>query len=206
MKLGGADPDFNRRDLWDAIERGDFPEYELCLQTFDEDTANALPFDVLDPTKIIPEELLPLRPVGKLVLDRNPVNFFAETEQVAFCVSHLVPGIDFSDDPLLLGRAFSYLDTQLIRLGGPTFHELPAFELGKVETREIRRRTLGRLRLVDAELEEQVAALLGMEDEADDLVPAREAMDLPRPCAGARSACSSPTAATPCCWRGCAAR
>ncbi|HEY6764175.1 MAG TPA: catalase [Candidatus Sulfotelmatobacter sp.] len=125
LKISGADPDFHRRDLWEAIESGDFPEYELGLQIFDQETADEFEFDVLDPTKIIPEEFVPLQMVGKMVLDRNPDNFFAETEQVAFCPSHIVPGIDFSEDPLLQGRLFSYLDTQLSRLGGPNFHQLP---------------------------------------------------------------------------------
>ncbi|MES2368738.1 MAG: catalase [Pseudomonadota bacterium] len=125
VKICGADPDFHRRDLYEAIERGDFPEWELSVQTFDEATAESLPFDVLDPTKLIPEETLPLQPIGKMVLNRNPDNFFAETEQVAFHPGHVVPGIDFSDDPLLQGRLFSYLDTQLSRLGGPNFHQLP---------------------------------------------------------------------------------
>jgi catalase len=125
VKISGADPDFQRRDLWEAIATGDFPEFELGLQIFDEEFADSFEFDVLDATKIIPEELVPLQFVGKLVLDRNPDNFFAETEQVAFCPSHIVPGIDFSEDPLLQGRLFSYLDTQLSRLGGPNFHQLP---------------------------------------------------------------------------------
>jgi catalase len=125
MKISGADPDFHRRDLWEAIERGDFPEWELGFQIFDEEMAATFEFDVLDPTKIIPEEIVPLRMVGKMVLNRNPDNHFAETEQVAFCPSHIVPGIGFSDDPLLQGRLFSYLDTQLIRLGGPNFHQIP---------------------------------------------------------------------------------
>src|SRR6202167_3298674 len=125
VKINGADPDFHRRDLWEAIAAGDFPEYELGLQIFDEKTADRFEFDVLDATKIIPEEIVPLQMVGAMVLDRNPDNFFAETEQVAFCPSHIVPGIDFSEDPLLQGRLFSYLDTQLSRLGSPNFHELP---------------------------------------------------------------------------------
>src|SRR6202044_2223479 len=104
---------------------GDFPEYELGLQIFDDAMAERFEFDVLDATKIIPEELVPLQMVGKMVLDRNPDNFFSETEQVAFCPSHLVPGLDFSEDPLLQGRLFSYLDTQMSRLGGPNFHQLP---------------------------------------------------------------------------------
>ncbi|HEX2746518.1 MAG TPA: catalase, partial [Verrucomicrobiales bacterium] len=119
MKISGADPDFHRRDLWEAIDNGDFPEWELGVQVFDESTAATLDFDVLDPTKLIPEEIMPLRMIGKMVLNRNPDNHFAETEQVAFCPSHIVPGIDFSDDPLLQGRLFSYQDTQLLRLGGP---------------------------------------------------------------------------------------
>ncbi|MGF6275022.1 catalase [Massilia sp. UYP11] len=125
VRISGADPDFHRRDLWEAIEAGNFPEWELGLQIFTEEQAASFPFDVLDPTKIVPEELVPLTPVGKMVLDRNPDNFFAETEQVAFCTSHVVPGIDFSNDPLLQGRNFSYQDTQLTRLGGPNFHEIP---------------------------------------------------------------------------------
>jgi catalase len=125
VKINGADPDFHRRDLWEAIETGNFPEWELGLQIFDQETADALDFDVLDPTKIIPEEIIPLRMVGRLVLNRNVDNFFAETEQVAFCPANIVPGIGFSNDPLLQGRLFSYLDTQLSRLGGPNFHQLP---------------------------------------------------------------------------------
>jgi catalase len=125
VKIAGADPDFHRRDLWEAIEAGQGPMYELALQVVSEAQAAAFGFDILDPTKIVPEELVPLRPVGRLVLDRNPDNFFAETEQVAFCVAHVVPGIDFSNDPLLQGRIHSYLDTQLSRLGGPNFHEIP---------------------------------------------------------------------------------
>jgi catalase len=125
LKINGADPDFHRRDMWHAIESGDFPEWELSVQLFDQKFADTFDFDVLDSTKLIPEELVPLRPVGRLVLDRNVDNFFAETEQVAFCTSNVVPGIDFSDDPLLQGRNFSYLDTQLKRLGGPNFHQIP---------------------------------------------------------------------------------
>jgi catalase len=125
LKINGADPDFHRRDLWDAISAGNFPEYELGLQIFDQEFADNFEFDVLDATKLIPEEKIPLEMVGKLVLDRNVDNFFAETEQVAFCPSHIVPGIDFSEDPLLQGRLFSYLDTQLSRLGGPNFHQIP---------------------------------------------------------------------------------
>lgn len=124
-KIIGADPDYHRRDLWEAIEAGAFPEYELGLQIFSEETANSFPFDVLDPTKIVPEELVPITPVGKMVLNRNPDNFFAETEQVAFCTAHVVPGIDFSNDPLLQGRIHSYVDTQISRLGGANFHEIP---------------------------------------------------------------------------------
>ena len=111
VKISGADSDFHRRDLWEAIAAGNFPEFELSFQIFDQDFADSFEFDVLDATKIIPEELIPLQPVGKMVLDRNPDNFFAETEQVAFCPSHIVPGIDFSEDPLLQGQLFSYLDT-----------------------------------------------------------------------------------------------
>ena len=125
VKINGADPDFHRRDLWNAIQAGDFPEWELCLQTFDEEFAGTFDFDVLDPTKLIPEDILPATPVGRLVLDRMPDNFFAETEQVAFLTHNIVPGIDFSNDPLLQGRNFSYLDTQLKRLGGPNFTHLP---------------------------------------------------------------------------------
>jgi catalase len=125
VKISGADPDFHRRDLWEAIEAGQFPEYELGLQIFTPEQAAAFPFDILDPTKIVPEEMVPVRPVGKMILNRNPDNFFAETEQVAFCTAHVVPGIDFTDDPLLQGRNHSYIDTQISRLGGPNFHEIP---------------------------------------------------------------------------------
>lgn len=125
VKVSGADPDFNRRDLWEAIDAGDYPEWELGIQTFTEEQADAFSFDVLDATKIVPEELVPVVPIGRLVLNRNPDNFFAETEQVAFCAAHVVPGIDFSNDPLLAGRIHSYIDTQITRLGGPNFHELP---------------------------------------------------------------------------------
>jgi catalase len=125
VKISGADSDFHRRDLWEAIEAGAFPEWELGLQIFTEEQAESFTFDVLDSTKIVPEELVPLVPVGRLVLNRNPDNFFAETEQVAFCVAHVVPGIDFSNDPLLAGRIHSYVDTQISRLGGPNFHEIP---------------------------------------------------------------------------------
>ena len=125
VKINGADSDFHRRDLWEAIAKGDFPEWELGLQVFDEAQAAALDFDVLDPTKLIPEEIIPLRMVGKMVLNRNPDNFFAETEQVAFLPTNVPPGIDFSNDPLLQGRLHSYQDTQLSRLGGPNFHQIP---------------------------------------------------------------------------------
>jgi len=125
VKIAGADPDFQRRDLFEAIDRGDFPEWELGIQAFDEAFADSLPFDVLDPTKIIPEELLPVRIIGRMVLDRYPDNFFAETEQVAYCPANVVPGIDFTNDPLLQGRLFSYLDTQLKRLGSTNFHQIP---------------------------------------------------------------------------------
>ena len=125
VKLNGADPDFHRRDLWEAIEAGAYPEWALGLQVFSEEDAESWSFDVLDATKLVPEELCPVRTVGRMVLDRNPDNFFAETEQVAFCTAHVVPGIDFTDDPLLAGRHHSYHDTQLSRLGGPNFAELP---------------------------------------------------------------------------------
>ncbi len=125
VKISGADPDFHRRDLWEAIEAGAFPEYELGMQIFTEAQAEAFSFDVLDATKIVPEELVPVTPVGRMVLNRNPDNFFAETEQVAFCTAHVVPGIDFTNDPLLMGRIHSYVDTQISRLGGPNFHEIP---------------------------------------------------------------------------------
>src|SRR3954452_8260017 len=125
VKINGADPDFHRRDLWDAITSGAFPEYELGIQVFDDEFADRFAFDILDPTKIIPEEEVPVRRVGRLVLDRVVDNFFAETEQVAFCTQNVVDGIDFSNDPLLQGRNFSYLDTQLKRLGRPNFTDLP---------------------------------------------------------------------------------
>ncbi len=125
VKIAGADPDYHRRDLFESIQKGAFPEWELGLQLFDQKFADSLPFDVLDPTKLIPEEVLPVRLVGRMVLDRMPENFFAETEQVAYCPANIVPGIDFSNDPLLQGRLFSYLDTQLKRLGGPNFHQIP---------------------------------------------------------------------------------
>jgi len=125
VKISGADPDFHRRDLWEAIDAGEYPEWELGLQIFSEAQAEAFSFDVLDSTKLIPEELVPVQIVGRMVLNRNPDNFFAETEQVAFCTAHIVPGMDFSNDPLLAGRIHSYVDTQISRLGGPNFHELP---------------------------------------------------------------------------------
>jgi len=125
VKINGADPDFHRRDLWSAIQSGDYPEWELQVQLFDEEFADKFYFDVLDPTKLIPEELVPPIAVGRLVLDRMPDNFFAETEQVAFMTQNVPPGIDFSNDPLLQGRNFSYLDTQLKRLGSPNFTHIP---------------------------------------------------------------------------------
>ncbi len=125
QKISGKDPDFHRRDLWEAIEMGDYPEYEFGVQIIEEEDEFNFDFDILDATKLWPEEEVPVKIIGKLTLNRNPDNFFAETEQVAFCVSNVVPGIDFSNDPLLQGRLFSYLDTQLIRLGGPNFHEIP---------------------------------------------------------------------------------
>jgi catalase len=125
QKISGKDPDFLRRDLWDSIEQGNYPEYELGVQVIEESREHEFDFDLLDATKLVPEELVPVERVGRLVLNRNPDNFFAETEQVAFHPGHLVPGIDFTNDPLLQGRLFSYTDTQLIRLGGPNFHEIP---------------------------------------------------------------------------------
>jgi catalase len=125
QKISGKDPDFHRRDLWEAIENGDYPEWELGVQIVEEKDEMSFDFDLLDPTKIIPEEIVPVRRIGKMTLNRNPDNFFAETEQVAFHTGNVVPGIDFTNDPLLQGRLFSYLDTQLIRLGGPNFHEIP---------------------------------------------------------------------------------
>lgn len=125
QKISGKDPDFHRRDLWEAIETGNYPEWELGVQIVPEKDEFSFEFDLLDPTKIIPEELVPVQRIGKLTLNRNPDNFFAETEQVAFHVGHVVPGIDFTNDPLLQGRLFSYTDTQLIRLGGPNFQEIP---------------------------------------------------------------------------------
>ena len=125
VKIAGADPDFHRRDLFDAIDKGDFPEWEFAVQILSQDEADALPFDILDATKLIPEEVHPLRVVGKMTLNRNPDNFFAETEQAAFLPTNIVPGIDFSNDPLLQGRLFSYQDTQLSRLGTVNFHQIP---------------------------------------------------------------------------------
>jgi catalase len=125
QNISGKDPDFHRRDLWEAIETGAFPEWELGVQLVPEADEHKYEFDLLDPTKLIPEELVPVRRIGKLTLNKNPDNFFAETEQVAFHVGHVVPGIDFTNDPLMQGRLFSYLDTQLKRLGGPNFHEIP---------------------------------------------------------------------------------
>lgn len=125
VKISGADPDYHRRDLWERIEAGAFPEWELGMQIFSEEQAENFSFDILDATKLIPEELVPVKIVGRMVLNRNPDNFFAETEQVAFCTAHVVPGIDFSNDPLLAGRIHSYIDTQITRLGGPNFHEIP---------------------------------------------------------------------------------
>ena len=125
LKINGADPDFHRRDMWGAIDAGDFPEWELGIQVFDDDFADEFEFDILDATKLIPEEQVPVRIIGRMVLDANVDNFFAETEQVAFCTSNIVPGIDFTNDPLLQGRNFSYLDTQLKRLGGPNFTHIP---------------------------------------------------------------------------------
>jgi catalase len=125
QQLAGKDPDYHRRDLWEAIQQGDYPEYEFGVQILEEKDEFKFPFDILDATKIWPEELVPVRRIGKMTLNRNPENFFAETEQVAFHTGHLVPGIDVTNDPLLQGRLFSYLDTQLLRLGGPNFAEIP---------------------------------------------------------------------------------
>lgn len=125
QKISGKDPDFHRRDLWEAIESGAYPEWEFGIQVVEEKDEHQFDFDLLDPTKLIPEEMVPVRRIGKMILNRNPDNFFAETEQVAFHPGHLVTGIDFSNDPLLQGRLFSYTDTQLIRLGGPNSHEIP---------------------------------------------------------------------------------
>lgn len=125
VKIAGADPDYHRRDLYEAIDQGDFPEWEFGVQLFTQEQADALPFDILDATKLVPEEDYPIRMIGRMVLDRNPDNFFAETEQVAFLPTNIVPGIDFSEDPLLQGRLFSYQDTQLSRLGTVNFHQIP---------------------------------------------------------------------------------
>lgn len=125
LKLQAADNDFHRRDLFEAIQNGDYPEWEFAVQLFTQAEADKFPFDHLDPTKLIPEETVPLTVIGRMVLDRWPDNLFAETEQVAYCPANIVPGIDFSNDPLLQGRLFSYLDTQLKRLGGPNFHQIP---------------------------------------------------------------------------------
>ncbi|MBM1107155.1 catalase [Aurantibacter crassamenti] len=125
VKINGADADFHRRDLWEAIESGNYPEWELGIQVVPEKDEHKFEFDLLDPTKLIPEELVPVEIIGKMTLNRNPENFFAETEQVAFLPGHIVPGIDFTNDPLLQGRLFSYRDTQLSRLGGPNFHQIP---------------------------------------------------------------------------------
>ena len=125
VKISGADPDFHRRDIWNSIEAGQLPEWELGVQLFDEEFAEKFDFDVLDATKLIPEEILPLRIIGKLVLTRNVDNYFAETEQVAFATTDVVPGIDFTNDPLLQGRNLSYIDTQLSRLGGPNYEQIP---------------------------------------------------------------------------------
>lgn len=125
QKISGKDPDFHRRDLWEAIENGDYPEWEFGVQIVEEEDEHKFDFDLLDATKIIPEELVPVKRIGKLTLNRNPDNFFAETEQVSFNPGHVVPGIDITNDPLLQGRLFSYTDTQLIRLGGPNSHEIP---------------------------------------------------------------------------------
>jgi len=125
VKLCGADQDFHRRDMFDAITAGNFPEWEFAVQLFTQEEADKFPFDHLDPTKLIPEELIPLKVIGRMVLNRWPNNFFAETEQVAYCPANIVPGIDFSNDPLLQGRLFSYLDTQLSRLGSVNFHQIP---------------------------------------------------------------------------------
>lgn len=125
QQIAGKDPDFHRRDMWEAIESGNPVEFELGLQVVAETDAQAYGFDMLDPTKLLPEETVPVEIVGKLTLDKNPTNFFAEVEQVAFCVGNVVPGIDFTNDPLLQARLFSYLDTQITRLGGPNFAELP---------------------------------------------------------------------------------
>jgi catalase len=125
LKISGKNPDFHRQDLWEAIEMGNFPEWELGVQIIPQEDEHKYEFDLLDPTKIVPEELVPVKIIGRMVLNKNPDNFFAETEQVAFHPGHVVPGIDFTNDPLLQGRLFSYTDTQLSRLGSPNFHEIP---------------------------------------------------------------------------------
>jgi catalase len=125
VKINGADSDFHRRDLWDAIDQGHFPEWELGIQIVAQEDEFKFDFDLLDPTKLIPEDLVPVQIIGKMTLNKNPENFFAETEQVAFLPGHIIPGIDFTNDPLLQGRLFSYRDTQLSRLGGPNFHQIP---------------------------------------------------------------------------------
>jgi catalase len=125
VKINGADPDFHRRDMWDAITMGNAPEWDLGVQLFDDEFADSFEFDVLDSTKIIPEEQIPVMKIGSFALDRVVDNFFAETEQVAFCTQNVVPGIGFTNDPLLHGRNFSYLDTQLKRLGSPNFTHIP---------------------------------------------------------------------------------
>ena len=125
LKINGKDPDFHRRDLWDAIERGNYPEWELGAQIFSEEDAKQWDFDVLDAIKLIPEELVPVAPLGKFVLNKNTDDFFAETEQVAFSPANIVSGIDFSNDPLLQGRLFSYTDTHLHRLGTVNFNQIP---------------------------------------------------------------------------------
>ncbi|TDW51432.1 catalase [Flavobacterium sp. 270] len=125
QKISGKNPDFHRQDLWEAIESGNFPEWELGVQVIPSDDEQKYDFDLLDPTKIVPEELVPVKVIGRMVLNKNPDNFFSETEQIAFHPGHVVPGIDFTNDPLLQGRLFSYTDTQLTRLGGPNFHEIP---------------------------------------------------------------------------------
>src|SRR5690554_6522663 len=125
QKISGMDSDFHRRELWDSIQAGEFPEWDLGVQLVEESDEFKFDFDLLDPTKIVPEEVVPVTIIGRMTLNRNPDNFFAETEQVAFHPGHLVPGIDFTNDPLLQGRLFSYTDTQLSRLGGPNFHQIP---------------------------------------------------------------------------------
>ena len=125
VKIAGADPDYHRRDLFEAIEAGDFPAWDLGIQLIDEEWAAKQPYDILDATKLVPEEVVPVRIVGRMTLNRNADNFFAETEQSAFCPANVVPGVDFTPDPLLQGRLFSYLDTQKSRLGTANFHQLP---------------------------------------------------------------------------------